>query len=100
MLYDWETGERIKEMKTIWKFPLFIDGQETCSIKMPRGAEILTIQPQNVYYTLWALVNPALPKEIRQFTIKDTGWEFDDYDLKYISTHQVGNVVGHIFEKV
>lgn len=88
-------------MKTIWKFPLFLDSQEMCSIEMPRDAEILTIYPQNRHYILWALVNPTEPEVIRRnFIIKSTGWEFDDTDLKYISTHQVGGFVWHIFEKV
>lgn len=100
MLYDWETGERIKEMKTIWKYKLSFDNPDVCKIEMPRIAKILTVQPQNEHYTLWALVNPSLPKEVRQFIIQGTGWEFDDIDLEYISTHQVGGFVWHIFEKV
>jgi len=84
--------------KTIWKFTFAID--DVFHIEMPKGAEILTVQNQSAVGTIWAIVNPEAPKEIRTFCIQGTGNPFELIDYKYIGTFQQmgGALVWHLFE--
>lgn len=53
--------------KTIYKYPL--DVTDVQEIKLPVGAEILTVQAQNGTLCLWALVDPqGIEKETYNFT--------------------------------
>lgn len=87
-------------MKTIWKFPLSITGQQ--QISMPEGAEILCVQVQRGQVCLWALVNPNFVKKPRTIEIFGTGHEVDDAPRTYIGTVQVhpmgSDLVWHVFE--
>jgi hypothetical protein len=94
--------------KTIWKFSTVEDGfKESFTIKMPKGAEILSIQTdqKNNHPTIWALVNPEAELEERYFELFGTGHEvYCDMGIerKYIGTYQYqrGEFVGHIFERI
>ena len=87
--------------KTIWKFQLeTIDNQ---TLKMPVGAEILTVQTQFEKPCLWALVDPNAEKEDRFIEIFVTGHavSYDvSVEMKYIGTYQLhgGSLVFHVFE--
>ena len=87
--------------KSIWKFKLSLDEQQI--IKMPEGAEILTIQSQGNVPCIWALVEPDAPKENRCFEIIGTG-DFitfeNEIQKKYINTFQLhgGALIFHVFE--
>lgn len=86
----------------IWKFEI---KTSKIIVKMPKGAEILTIQAQNGIPCIWALVNPEKEKELRHFDIYGTGQDihFDmGFELKYINTFQLteGLLVYHLFERV
>jgi hypothetical protein len=86
-------------MKTIYKYTLkAVDDQ---LIKIPTGAEILTVQTQKGNAMLWAAVDPELPVENRHIRIRRTGDRLTD-DLVYISTYQMknGELVFHAFEVV
>ncbi len=90
-------------MKTIWKFTL----RETDiqSVKMPRGAEVLTAQFQGDILCLWAIVDPAKPTDERTFEIFGTGNPFPigmGVDRKFIATVQEPNrpLVWHVFERL
>ena len=84
-------------MKTIWKFPMELDGM--VRINMPKGAEILTIQIQFGIPIIWALVDPKLEKGKRVFTIHGTGDPITDSENKnYIGTYQERALVWHVFE--
>lgn len=82
-------------MNTIHKFrlPDVISG-----VEMPRGAEILDIQRQGSYITLWAMVNTDLPKIRRMFQIVGTGHDIPAEPHRYLRTVQMGQFVWHIFE--
>ena len=54
--------DKIKTMKTIYKYTL---DSHDCTLQLPKGAEILTVQLQNQIPTLWALVNPMTVTEER-----------------------------------
>ena len=85
--------------KTTWKYPLEITDEQ--NLMMPEGAEILTAQIQGGTLCLWALVNPAAPKQRRTIEILGTGNPAPDVERKYISTAQMagGSLIWHVFER-
>ena len=83
-------------MKTIYKYPL---NSHDCTLQLPKGAEILTVQLQNQIPTLWALVNPMTVTEERHICIVGTGWDVED-NMKYITTYMDGYFVWHAFELI
>lgn len=86
----------------IFKYPLETEGQQF--ISLPKGAEVLTVQVQNSKPCIWALVNPELITELREFRVFGTGHPIDcsRAELKYIGTYQLleGRFIGHLFERV
>jgi hypothetical protein len=73
------------------------------NIRLPIGAEILTVQNQNEQVCLWALVNPNTETENRHIEIFGTGEPIlSDMGTsrEYISTFQMsgGELVFHAFE--
>lgn len=89
-------------MKKIYKYPIAVD--DTQAVKMPEGAEILTVQLQGGFPCLWALVDTEKP--IKEFYIKTfgTGHEVPEtgYERKYIGTYQLegGALVFHVFQTI
>jgi len=86
-------------MKIIHKYQLL---NETHSINVPEGAEILSVQTQNNVPCIWMLINPKETKfDIRTFSMYGTGNTFNQDGKKYIGTVQLdgGSSVMHIFEK-
>lgn len=83
-------------MKNIFKYPLT---SQDCTLKLPKGAEILTVKLQNETPTLWALVDPKAELEARHICIVGTGWELDD-NMKYIETYMEEYFVWHVFELI
>ena len=86
-------------MRAIWKFP--IHATPAVAIKMPAGAEILSVQVQNGEPCVWAIVDPEALSETRMFRVIGTGWEVESFDgLKFTGTFQLqgGSLVFHLFE--
>jgi hypothetical protein len=83
--------------KTIWKYSLTPD----CTLSMPVGSIILTVQEQEQRPCLWALVDPAAPHECRRFRTYGTGHPVADDPGEYIGTFQLngGSLVFHLFEE-
>lgn len=83
-------------MKTIWKFTL----EPNCTLEMPIGAEILTVQEQNGHAQMWALVDPYAENEEREFAVYGTGHKIPDSPGAYVGTFQLneGTLVFHVFE--
>ncbi len=89
-------------MLSIWKFPLEITDAQT--IKMPAGAELLSVGEQNGTLCLWAKVDPN--KEIVEKNIRIFGTvhpvpkdDFEnDKELSFIGTVQIGSFVWHVFK--
>jgi hypothetical protein len=87
-------------MKTIWKFPVPVENAgDRVTMKMPKGADILTIQVQQNTICLSAIVDPA--KEVVDFEILlvGTGHALPMIADKYIGTIQLdgGALVLHAF---
>lgn len=85
-------------MRTIWKFPL--KGSHP-RVKMPVGAQVLTVQMQGDMPCLWAEVDDTAPKEMRHFVVFGTGWNLPremGYSDVYIGTVQDASLVWHVYE--
>jgi hypothetical protein len=84
-------------MKTIWKFKL----EPECTVKMPQGAEILSVREQGHNIYAWALVDDQAPSEDRHFIGVGTGHEVpEDEPLKFLGSAHLedGALVFHVFE--
>ena len=89
--------------KTIFKYPIVIP--DKVMFKMPKGAEVLTVQCQDDIPTIWALVNAKeLQMEERYFEVFGTGHDVPcdmGIERKYINTFQMENgMVFHLFERL
>ena len=84
--------------KTIWKFELATVDFQT--IRMPEGAELLTVQLQNGLPCLWALVDPASKIDLVNIDIFGTGHQMSEGKRNYIGTYQLmgGGLVFHVFQ--
>jgi hypothetical protein len=83
-------------MKTIYKYEL---SSKDASMKLPKGAEILSVAIQDGRPMLWALVDPENVLEDRFISTVGTGWELED-NMKYICTYMEGYFVWHVFEMI
>lgn len=82
--------------KTIWKYTLDLAGSQT--IRMPRGAEILSVAVQANEFRLWALCDPEAPIEPRVILVHGTGHPITDSLGRHIGTVIDGSFVWHVFE--
>ena len=85
-------------MKAIWKWPL--SSKDSQEINIPRGAEILCVQMQNDYPTIWAKVDAEAEMVSREIIIIGTGHPHEEINHPYIGTVQQygGSLVWHIFD--
>ena len=83
----------------IFKYPIPVsDHGERFSIKMPRGAQVLTVQLQNGVPCIWAFVDPDCEQmDERVFYVFGTGREIDVNDITYVGTYQFYGYVWHLF---
>lgn len=83
----------------VWKFPLYPD----TTMKMPKGAKVLTVQVQGSGPCIWALVDPMEPEyEERVYSVVGTGWNADVDVSNYVGTFQLlepDGLVFHVFER-
>lgn len=87
--------------KTIWKFRLLITDIQ--QISLPKGSEVLTVQVQDGYACMWALVNLGEEPETRSFEVFGTGHNIPPVGpngRRYVGTFQLGGgrLVFHVFE--
>lgn len=88
-------------MTTVHKFAAPV--AETLEIKMPKGAEVLTVQVQHGDPCVWARVDTDAPVQVRKFRWFGTGHliiERAAHKLHYVGTIQQigGSLVFHLFE--
>jgi hypothetical protein len=82
----------------IWKFPLPKDLNGV--IAAPGPFRVLTLQIQDDWPCIWAIVDPAAPLVDRHIRVFGTGHELrDDQEVQYLGTFQLldGDFVGHVF---
>lgn len=83
-------------MKTIYKYPLEITDCQ--SIRMSKGAEILSVADQYGIVCVWALVDPAANLEDRMFYIFGTGLPVNEViPMKFLGSIQQSVFVWHVF---
>lgn len=85
--------------QVVYKYPLN-PMQTRQTITLPVGAQILSVQLQNLGMMLWALVDPESKKtEERSICIYGTGHAIY-HDVRHISTLLIndGTLVLHVFE--
>lgn len=84
----------------IWEFELEItDMQE---VRMPEGAELLSVANQSGKLCLWAMVDPSKEKRCHRIEIFGTGHPIPvDMGIarKFIGTAVVDPFVWHVFER-
>jgi hypothetical protein len=83
-------------MKKVFKYELH--GHDSI-VKLPLGAEILSVQLQNDRPVLWALVDPGNELVERSICIIGTGWDVEN-NMKYINTYMEEYFVWHAFELI
>jgi hypothetical protein len=83
--------------RTIWKYPLeLIDRQE---IKVPAGAELLSVGTHEHRLTLWAAVDPSRTSNaVRTIVIVGTDETMSEGILRFVGTAPLGSFVWHVFE--
>ncbi|QIW87561.1 hypothetical protein Ab1vBOLIVR4_gp44 [Agrobacterium phage OLIVR4] len=95
--------------RIIYKYELdiFGSGNEFIDIKIPAGADILTVDLQKVRHgempQLWALADMSKPVETRRIWVFGTGVPINtNAELLYISTVQIhdGHLIMHFFEEI
>ena len=88
--------------KVIWKYELVLGLNE---IKIPEGAEVLSVQTQHESICMWCLLNPQVDAKERWFEIYGTG-HLVKYDMgverKFLGTVQMSNAdyIYHVFERI
>ena len=85
-----------KKRATIWKFHLTVTDEQ--ELRMPQGAKPLSVQVQQEYPCLWALVDPAAP--IVAYTVKTYGTgQPGEFSGSFVGTYQLheGSLVFHVF---
>jgi hypothetical protein len=87
-------------VKAVWKFHVPLTPNGRFELKMPKGAEILSLQLQgsDPEPFIWALVDPHNGDAERLFQIVGTGHEEVTKYHHYIGTYQEGRFVWHVFE--
>lgn len=85
-------------MKTIYKYA--VAANDTTELRMPQGAQILSVQIQHDIPCVWALVDPGAKVVTRTLRLAGTGHTLPDDPGVYIGTFQVHTValVFHLFD--
>lgn len=85
-------------MKTVYKYSM----EDDHTVKLPVGAEILTVRAHRGRIYVWALVDMAMGTGSRTIRISGTGQILPDVALRYISTIHSDDVaiVMHAFEEL
>jgi hypothetical protein len=86
-------------MKTIWKFPLEVTDYQ--NVRMPKGAEILSVADQYGVVCVWAMVDSDAELEDRMFYIFGTGNPVSEtLPWQFVGSVQQNIFVWHVFAEV
>lgn len=82
----------------IWKYEL---NSVLNKLRMPVGAQVLSVQVQRDITCLWAKVDIDAPKVDRTFELVGTGQSMREGPVTYIDTVQLaeGYLAFHVFER-
>lgn len=82
--------------RRIWKFSLELTGWQ--SLRMPKGAEVLSVRDQGGNLCLWAICDPGAETCERDFFVVGTGHAVPIDIGTFIDTVLMGQFVWHVFE--
>ena len=85
-------------MKTIYKYSFEIE--DSFSLILPYGFEILKVDIQNSVPCFWALIDDKNEVVNVDFKIFGTGFSIKDDNLKYSGTIYQGPYVWHLFSVI
>lgn len=88
-------------MKTIYKYR--IEAENPYTLKMPKGAKVLTAAAQGDSVQIWAEVDPRAETEDRTFETFPTGSEMvEDMGIEraYVNTVFMDWLVFHVYERI
>lgn len=85
-------------MRVVWKYTLEVTAHN--EVRIPKGGKVIHVGTQFEKPTIWVLVDPHAPTELRRFCIATTGQYFDDKECAYLGTFMLGGgvFVGHVVE--
>lgn len=87
-------------MNTIHKYQF--DVTDEFSVRMPRGADVLSVQVQYGTPCVWAAVDTNAEKVTRKFSCRGTGHDISGLtDAMFVGTFQLhgGDLVFHLFDR-
>lgn len=83
-------------MKTIYKYPLKVEDEQT--VAFPMGATVLSAAFQGETLYMWALIDKDEEcSESQKIFIYGTGHEIIEGNSRFISTVFIGSLVFHVF---
>jgi hypothetical protein len=83
--------------RAIWKYVLRL--AERTVLRMPEGAQVLSVQVQGGGISLWALVDADARQVDRTFVLRKTGCDCDGVARwTYLATVFYDSYVWHVFE--
>jgi hypothetical protein len=85
-------------MKTIYKYRVPITDE--FELLIPKDARVLTVQMQERFPYIWALVDTYNKDQSRTFYIVGTGNPVPSVECVYVGTFQVPPFVWHLFERM
>lgn len=81
----------------IWKYQFEID--DVVTLHIPATHVVLSIQNQDGFPTLWAMVDPQSEKVMETLYVYGTGHPIKPANKNHIGTIQIDGLVWHIFTK-
>jgi len=86
-------------MREVWKYKIRILN-ELQTIRIPKGATVLSVGVQDTSAVMWAEVDPEAEEESRYFLLYGTGEDLrtGGRQLLYRGTIQIGFYVYHLYE--
>jgi hypothetical protein len=83
--------------RKVYKYPVPIE--DTFTLTMPLGAQVLCMDMQGSVPHIWALVDPSQGPEVRHFRLAGTGHDIEGA-VEYLGSFQMhgGALVFHLFE--
>ena len=89
--------------KEVLTFKLDFDKDHLCTTLMPEDSLVLSAREQGDSICVWALVDPASPKKLKEFVVMGTGHEmpeFGDRRIRFVGAANLhgGEMMFHVFE--
>lgn len=89
--------------KEVLTFTLNFDKDSLCAVDMPGDSIVLSAREQGDAICIWALVDPASERKLKEFVVMGTGHEipeFGDRLIRFVGAANLhgGEMMFHVFE--